>query len=747
MLVNTSWRVRAFAAAALLTAGLAVIAKVDPLQEGLTGRYFFGVEPRTVPVHTRVDAPPSTDRLAAAWNPPVPDTFSATWEGSLLVVADERYTFATISDDGSHLYVDGKLVVDNGGAHAPARRLGSVVLQRGVHSVALDYDQRGGAYQLALLWSLGDGPLEPVPAWVLGTSRVSFSHFVASAGLWRALAGARWLVLATLVLLVAGPALRLFAPVQRQLEQGGTWASLRWILLASFGLNIVGIWWGLPGNWPAAEITPKQVLEGLAQSFSHGWFDTYPPFHFYVLTVAISLVRLLGEIRLLDLTGDQGYALLYFACRLVSVAFAAGIVVCACLIGTRAFGRLAGLLGALTVALTAPFVYYAKTANTDVPYLFWFAVSMVFYLRVLDRLRLRDFLWFALAAALAVCTKDQAYGLYLLMPVPIVSQIWRAHRMAGARAPLVRSLTDRRLWMAALTAGVAFGLCHNLIFNLPGFREHVRYIVGPGSENYQVFDNTASGHVQLLRLTLWLVQQSLGWPCIAAAAIGLAIALRERPLRGVALWLIVPAVSYYAGFIDVILYNYDRFVLPICFVLAPFAGLALGRLLGAGAAVRSWRRALVAGAIAYTLLYAATVDVLMAGDSRYGVEDWLTSHVQPDDLVAAAFPLEYLPRMDRFRYTDVGSVTELERLHPEFYVLNVDYARCMGEDSPIRALVDGLERGTLGYRLVLTARRPSPWPWLVGAHHDLVGARLETRVSTILRNVNPTIEVFQRRLN
>ena len=137
----------------------------------------------------------------------------------------------------------------------------------------------------------------------------------------------------------------------------------------------------------------------------------------------------------------------------------------------------------------------------------------------------------------------------------------------------------------------------------------------------------------------------------------------------------------------------------------------------------------------------------MAGDSRYGVEDWLTSHVQPDDLVAAAFPFEYLPRLNRFQYTDVGSVDELERLHPEFYVLNVDYARCMGEDSPIRAMVDGLERGTLGYRLVLTARRPSPWSWLPGAHHDLVGPRLETRVSTILRNVNPTIEVFHRRHN
>ncbi len=534
------------------------------------------------------------------------------------------------------------------------------------------------------------------------------------------------------------------APLEEIFVRDGTWPALRWILLGSLVLNVAGIWWGLPGGWPAAELSPRQVLDGLAQRFSHGWFDTYPPFHFYVLSAVIELVRALGVVAPFDLSGDAGYSLLYLACRLVSVALGLGIVAAVCLIGARAFGRRAGLLGAGVFALVAPFVYYAKTANADVPYLFWFAVSMVFYLRVLDDLRLRDFVLFAIFAALSVCTKDQAYGLYLLMPLPIVHQLWRAHRRAGVEAPLLRAGLDRRLWTAALTSAVAFSLCHNLLFNLDGFREHVRYILGPGSEGYRVFDETPAGHVQLFRLTMWLVEQSLGWPFTLAAAGGLTLAAVSRRLRTVAVWLIVPAVSYYAGFLDVILYDYDRFVLPICFLLAPFAGLAIDRLIGSREAPRRWRKAMVAGAFGYTLLYAATVDVLMIRDSRYEVEDWLKTNSMPDDLVAATFPFEYLPRLDRFRYTDIGSVEQLQQKRPAFYVLNVDYARCMAEESPISALVDGLERGTLGYRRVLTARRPSPWPWLPGAHHDLVGARLETRVSTILRNVNPTIDIFQR---
>ena len=43
--------------------------------------------------------------------------------------------------------------------------------------------------------------------------------------------------------------------------------------------------------------------------------------------------------------------------------------------GRHAFGRRQGLWAAGIMALTTPFLYYAKTANVDVPYLFWFALS------------------------------------------------------------------------------------------------------------------------------------------------------------------------------------------------------------------------------------------------------------------------------------------------------------------------------------------------------------------------------------
>ena len=120
-------------------------------------------------------------------------------------------------------------------------------------------------------------------------------------------------------------------------------------------------------------------------------------------------------------------------------------------------------------------------------------------------------------------------------------------------------------------------------------------------------------------------------------------------------WLLVPIVSYYLGFIDVILYNYDRFVLPMCFVLAIFGGLAFDRLLSSGTRARLGRAPRSPATFAYTLLYAGTVDVLMMRDSRYDVERWMARARRPRaTLVGVSGLHEYLPRLDDFRLEDIS---------------------------------------------------------------------------------------------
>jgi 4-amino-4-deoxy-L-arabinose transferase-like glycosyltransferase len=515
---------------------------------------------------------------------------------------------------------------------------------------------------------------------------------------------------------------------------------LRRILLASLVLNLLGVWWGLPGKWVPIELLPEYVIGGLQQHFSHGWFDAYPPLHYFVLTAAMSPFMALSWCCGISL--DDSYTRMVLVNRLVSVAAGAGIVAAACAAGEHAFGRRAGLWAAGIMALTTPFVYYAKTANVDVPYLFWFSLSLVYYLRVLKGGPLRDYVLFATYATCSVCTKDQAYGLYLLAPIPIVVEIWRTNRRIQQPRAWLHAVTDRRVWIAAAISVVLFAALQNLIFDWDGFKAHVGFITGGGSANFRVFEPTFAGRRQLLMLTLDLTEQALGWPFAIAVLSGLAIALAHPETRRAAVWLVVPIVSYYLTFIDVIMYNYDRFMLPVCLVLALFGGLAFDRL----TATRKQRaRAALAAAaalFAYTLLYAGAVDYLMIRDSRYQVDRWLKAHARPSDVVGTTGQREYIPNLVGLNHADIPDLETLNRVRPAYMLFNVDYGRAVPPDSDWGKMMQRLEQGTAGYTLVARFREPLPWVWLPGMHRDLTGTRRERIVFTTVRNINPTIEVF-----
>ncbi len=67
------------------------------------------------------------------------DRFGIVFSGSIQINTGGTYTFYTTSDDGSKLYIDGKQVVDNDGAHGPRERSGSVTLSEGRHAIAVQF--------------------------------------------------------------------------------------------------------------------------------------------------------------------------------------------------------------------------------------------------------------------------------------------------------------------------------------------------------------------------------------------------------------------------------------------------------------------------------------------------------------------------------------------------------------------------------------------------------------------------------
>jgi hypothetical protein len=360
-------------------------------------------------------------------------------------------------------------------------------------------------------------------------------------------------------------------------------------------------------------------------------------------------------------------------------------------------------------------------------YIFWFTTALAFYLRALDTGALRDVLLFSACAAMSICTKDQAYGLFLSMPLVLAFR-WQ-------------SIADRRLWLGGAVAAAVFIAVQNLPLNAHGFVEHLRDITGPG-RNYRMFSPTAAGQWGLFAMSADIDIRSWGWPLFIASIAGFAMAMRDAQLRARALALALVPVAYYAGFIAVVLYDYDRYLLPVCAVQALFAGLALSRLTEARPA--AWLRGIAAVGLAYSFLYAATVDALMIRDTRYDAEDWLRAHAGADRLVATAFPDVVNPRTGGFRAVDIHSAEDLRRWQPDYFVVNVDYARALKPHRPEAALVDGLHDGTLGYRRAYRHRSYAPWSWLPGGHPDLVGPRLDTNPVSFLRDLSPTIEIYER---
>jgi fibro-slime domain-containing protein len=727
----------------LLLIALTLARKFDSLPEGLAAAHFPGTDWSTTPLPLTVDPQPSTASIVAAWRGNPPETFSSTWIGSFVTVRPGPYTFATVSDDGSWVYVDGRLVVDNGGRHPASGATGMIDLERGVHVIFIKYFQAGGTLDFRLLWARAGTPLEPVPSWALFPRRADFSRLLASVIVRRAVPVAFWFWIGTLVI-VAG--LSLWRPAVSGLEilkADRILAALALIVIGSFAINVIGIWWGLPSLWVGDEIIPVSELTAIAQRFSNGWFDRYPPLHFELLGVVFSPWLIANSYGWIHAPDNVHLITLVLLSRFVSVAAAAGTLIAIYLCGAKAFGRTAGLLGAAMMALVTPFVFYSKTANVEAPYVFWFALSLLFYVRWLQTLALRSLLLFAVTATFAVCTKDQAYGLYLSMPFVMIVVLWQRNRAKQSSYPLVRAAVDPTLWTAAAVAAALFFVVHNVAFNPVGFTAHLRDIT-ISRLGYQMVESTLSGRLALLRLTLDLSLRSWGWPLWIVTLAGVIVALKEVESRPVAVCLALVIVSYYVGFINVVLYNYDRFLLPLCVVQAIFGGVALDRFLRSSRRQsRPLRVALVAGAFAYTFLYALTVDDLMVRDSRYTVERWLEAHVGADDQIGTVFPGIVLPRLGHFKTIDIGTLENLQRWAPAYYVLNADYARAAPPDTQVGQLIAALRSQKAGYKQVFRYRSPSSWPWLPFAHPDLVGPRTETPVS-FLRDINPTIEVFQR---
>lgn len=111
------------------------------------------------PVATGLAKKPTLGAFPAGKN-----AFGLRFTGLIHIPSDGLYAFYTRSDDGSLLYLDGNLLVDNDGNHPTAESVGIVRLKAGVHPLTVAYYDDGGEHALTVAWEGPGIPKQEIPA-------------------------------------------------------------------------------------------------------------------------------------------------------------------------------------------------------------------------------------------------------------------------------------------------------------------------------------------------------------------------------------------------------------------------------------------------------------------------------------------------------------------------------------------------------------------------------------------------------
>jgi alpha-D-xyloside xylohydrolase len=124
-------------------------------KHGLTGNYYEGIEFNKL-FTTRTDT-----IIDFQWGEREPiqgmtqDTFSIRWMGQIIAPETGEFTFNTIADDGTRMWVDNKMIIDDWQDHAPVIALGKIFLEAGKpYDVKLEYYENKVGAVAQLRWIL-----------------------------------------------------------------------------------------------------------------------------------------------------------------------------------------------------------------------------------------------------------------------------------------------------------------------------------------------------------------------------------------------------------------------------------------------------------------------------------------------------------------------------------------------------------------------------------------------------------------
>jgi len=111
------------------------------------------------------------------------DGFALRFTGQVITPRAGRYVFSIASDDGSRIYLNDQLLVNNDGLHGMVEKSGAVELPAGAHPIMVTYFDNGGGDGLRVTWQGPGIKKQPIPATNLSTGGGETLHDTAIAAL------------------------------------------------------------------------------------------------------------------------------------------------------------------------------------------------------------------------------------------------------------------------------------------------------------------------------------------------------------------------------------------------------------------------------------------------------------------------------------------------------------------------------------------------------------------------------------
>jgi nitrogen fixation-related uncharacterized protein len=150
---------------------------------GLRGRTYDNDSWEGSPVSSATDSVIHFEKKGDAGSPGNPDRFSIVWEGDLYAPKNSSYLFSIVSDDGSWIFLDDALLIDDGGIHPSRLVEKEIPLSKGSHHLLIKYFNAGGPAEVDFRWKETKTPKRLMPKLHLYSKPVSFAVFALDSAL------------------------------------------------------------------------------------------------------------------------------------------------------------------------------------------------------------------------------------------------------------------------------------------------------------------------------------------------------------------------------------------------------------------------------------------------------------------------------------------------------------------------------------------------------------------------------------